>query len=66
MEKPEQPAEQLFGEALELEGEDRRAFLNRACQGQPALLNRVEALLQDHDHAGSRIHTAKRARVRFM
>jgi eukaryotic-like serine/threonine-protein kinase len=49
MEKPEQVAEQLFGEALDLEGEERRAFLDRACQGQPALRSRVETLLRDHD-----------------
>lgn len=45
MERPEEAAEHLFGEALELEGEERRSFLDRACQGQPALRSRVEALL---------------------
>ncbi len=49
MQKPDQAAEQLFGEALELEGEERRAFLDRACQDQPALRSRVETLLRDHD-----------------
>lgn len=49
MEKPEQAAEQLFGEALELEGDERRAFLDRACKGERMLRSRVEALLAEHD-----------------
>ena len=49
MEKPGQAAEQLFGEALELEGEKRRAFLDRACAGHPALREQVDALLEEHD-----------------
>jgi len=49
MEKPEQAAEQLFGEALELEGDQRRAFLDEACRDQPTLRSRVDALLAEHD-----------------
>ena len=45
----QEAAEQLFGEALELEGDQRRAFLGSACQGQPALRSMVEALLEEHD-----------------
>lgn len=49
MEKPEQAAEQLFGEALELKGDERQAFLDRACKGQWALRRMVEALLAEND-----------------
>lgn len=48
MERPEHPAEQLFGEALELDGEQQRAFLDRACNGQPELRRQVEALLEEN------------------
>jgi serine/threonine-protein kinase len=44
-----QAAEQLFGEALDLPPERRSAFLDRRCQGQPALRQMVEALLAEND-----------------
>jgi serine/threonine protein kinase/dienelactone hydrolase len=49
----EQSAEQLFGEALELQPERRAAFLDQACRGAPELRRLVEKLLQDNQLAGS-------------
>ena len=49
----EQSAEQLFGEALELQPERRAAFLDRACRGSPELRRLVEELLRDNQLAGS-------------
>jgi serine/threonine protein kinase/tetratricopeptide (TPR) repeat protein len=49
MENLEQAAQQLFGEVLDLEGEERRALLDRACWGQPAMRSKVEALLEEND-----------------
>ena len=49
----EQSAEQLFGEALELQPERRAAFLDQACRGAPELRRLVEALLRDNQLAGS-------------
>lgn len=42
-------AERIFGEALELRPEERSAFLDRACAGQPELRKAVEALLNEND-----------------
>ena len=36
MDKQEQAAEQLFGEALEMPRDQREAFLGRVCTGKPA------------------------------
>jgi eukaryotic-like serine/threonine-protein kinase len=49
----EQSAEQLFGEALELQPERRAAFLDQACRGAPELRRLVEELLRDNQLAGS-------------
>lgn len=49
----EQSAEQLFGEALELQPERRSAFLDQACRGAPELRRLVEQLLRDNQLAGS-------------
>ena len=49
MDKQEQAAEQLFGEALEMPRDQREAFLGRMCTGKPALRNRVEDLLDEND-----------------
>ncbi len=49
MRDQEQAAEQLFGETLDLGAEERQAFLDRACRGQPELRSRVEALLREND-----------------
>jgi eukaryotic-like serine/threonine-protein kinase len=49
MEKPDDAVEQLFEGALELSADERRAFLDRACSGQPALRRTLEALLEEND-----------------
>jgi serine/threonine protein kinase/dienelactone hydrolase len=49
----EQSAEQLFGEALELQPERRAAFLDQACRGAPELRRLVEELLRENQLAGS-------------
>jgi serine/threonine protein kinase/tetratricopeptide (TPR) repeat protein len=44
----------LFAEALErTDPHDRAAFLGQACQGDPALRERIERLLAQHEHAGA-------------
>ncbi len=48
-----QSAEQLFAEALELQPEQRAAFLDQACRGAPELRRLVEELLRDNQLAGS-------------
>ena len=45
----EQAAEQVFGEALDLPPEQRSVFLDSKCQGQSALRQVVEALLEEND-----------------
>jgi len=45
----EQAAEDIFGEALDLDPEERRAFLDQVCRSRPALRASVEALLEEHD-----------------
>ncbi len=46
--------EAIFGEAIEIESpEDRAAFLDRACENDPALRREVEKLVKDHFRAGS-------------
>ncbi len=45
----DQAAEQLFGDALDLPPEQRCAFLDRMCQGQPDLRKIVEELLKEND-----------------
>lgn len=49
MDKREQAAQRLFGEALDLPREDREAFLDRACAGEPALRRMVAELLDEND-----------------
>lgn len=49
----DQSAEQLFGEALELQPERRAAFLDQACRGAPELRRLVEELLRENQLAGS-------------
>ena len=46
-------AEQLFGEALDLEPEQRSAFLDQACRDTPGLRRLVEELLLQDQRAGS-------------
>jgi eukaryotic-like serine/threonine-protein kinase len=49
MEKRENIAEQLFGDALELPRERRGAFLDVACRGTPAVRSAVESMLAEND-----------------
>jgi serine/threonine protein kinase/tetratricopeptide (TPR) repeat protein len=42
---PERSVKEVFNDAVELEGVERAAFLDRACAGQPSLRARVEFLL---------------------
>jgi Tol biopolymer transport system component/predicted Ser/Thr protein kinase len=49
MKNQEDAAERIFGEALELRPEERPAFLDRACDGQRDLREKVEALLREND-----------------
>ena len=49
----EQSAEQLFGEALELQPERRAAFLDQACRGAPELRRLVEELIHENQRMGS-------------
>src|SRR5690349_3893276 len=44
--------EEIFNAAAALPEAERAAFLENACAGQPALLDRVEALLRSHDMIG--------------
>jgi serine/threonine protein kinase/tetratricopeptide (TPR) repeat protein len=43
---------EIFSAAIELPASDRAAYLDQACQGDPELRNRVEALLREHDELG--------------
>src|SRR5271157_3187076 len=48
--RPEPPREEaLFQAAAQLTGVERAAFLNGACHGDPALRQRLEALLAAHE-----------------
>src|ERR1039458_9149944 len=49
MKNQEDAAERIFGEALDLRPEERPAFLDRACDGQRDLREKVEALLREND-----------------
>ena len=49
MNKQEQAAEQLFGEALDLPPDQRQVFLDRVCADKPALRRMVEDLLDEND-----------------
>ncbi len=49
MNKQQQTAEQLFGEALDQPRDARRAFLDRVCAGRPVLRRMVEDLLDEND-----------------
>jgi eukaryotic-like serine/threonine-protein kinase len=42
----------IFTEAVDLSADARAAYLERACGGDAKLRQRVEALLQTHDHVG--------------
>ena len=42
----------IFTEAVDLPADERSAYLERVCGGDVKLRQRVEALLQTHDHVG--------------
>jgi eukaryotic-like serine/threonine-protein kinase len=48
-----QSIEKLFGDALDMAPEARRAFLDAACRGDPKLKHAVEQLLMEHERVGS-------------
>src|SRR5262245_42703144 len=43
--------EQLFAEAIELPASERMGFLERACAGDPDLLQRLEGMVETHARA---------------
>ena len=49
MKNQEETSARLLGEALNLRPDQRRAFLDRECGGEPVLRGRVEALLKEKD-----------------
>jgi serine/threonine protein kinase len=50
--------EELFGAALELHPEDRKPFLDAACNGDDGLRREVDALLASHSRAGDFIQAS--------
>ena len=51
---PDMNEQTLFGEALErTDPQVRAAFLDQACRGDPAIRERIERLLAQHQHAGA-------------
>jgi serine/threonine protein kinase/Flp pilus assembly protein TadD len=53
MRQQRQSVEKLFGDAIDMEPEARRAFLDAACQDEPELKHLVESLLREDERAGS-------------
>lgn len=49
--------EGVYGDALELEGQARQEFIDRACAGDHELRNEVESLIAAHEQAGHFITT---------
>jgi serine/threonine protein kinase/Tol biopolymer transport system component len=49
MKTPDEAAERIFGEALNLPREERSRFLDEACRGTPELRRAVEELLAEND-----------------
>src|ERR1019366_7170465 len=47
----------LFSAALELPASQRAAYLDEACADDPALRQRLEALLRDHEAASAFLET---------
>lgn len=48
-----QRVKEIFEGALELRGDERAAFLDRACNGDTAVREEVESLLRSYEVAGS-------------
>ncbi len=57
-----QRAEEIFAEALELDGEERLAFLDQACDGNPKLRADIDALLEAYDASDSFLEQSAVAR----
>jgi serine/threonine protein kinase/Tol biopolymer transport system component len=57
MDKLEQTAEQMFEEALELPPNQREAFLNHVCAGNPTLRRMVEGLQDENDRLSGFLST---------
>jgi serine/threonine protein kinase/Tfp pilus assembly protein PilF len=53
MGQQKQSVEKLFGDALDMAPEARRAFLDAACRDEPELKHLVEQLLIENERAGS-------------
>lgn len=66
MDKQEQAAEQIFEEALDLQGDQREAFLDRACAGKPSLRRMVEDLLDENDRLSGFLSEPALARVQAV
>ena len=49
MNKLDETAERLFGEALDLPREQRPAFLDRVCAANPQLRQMIDDLLSEND-----------------
>ncbi len=61
MNAPVQSIRAIFDEASEIgDAEQRRAFVDRACAGNPALRREVEELLAVHETAGGFLADPKR------
>jgi serine/threonine protein kinase len=54
---PDVHEQSLFIQALEREPDERGAFLDRACTDDPALRNRIERLLRQHERSDSFLET---------
>ena len=48
-----QSVEKLFGDALDMEPEARRAFLDAACHDEPELKHLIEQLLMEDERTDS-------------
>jgi eukaryotic-like serine/threonine-protein kinase len=60
----EKAAQQLFRDALNLSPDKRQAFLDRVCEGQPDLRNRVVELFEQHERLrGHSTESAVRAQA---
>jgi len=57
MDHPDAAVSQLFEKALDLDREQRTAFLDSACRDQPGLRGQVEALLDENDRLSGFLRT---------
>jgi eukaryotic-like serine/threonine-protein kinase len=52
METHWQTLKRIFSKAIELEGEEREKYLEKACKDKPELLDEVLSLIEAHDSSG--------------